>query len=744
MRAARLLLVPLTLSLALTTRLRAADEDKKPATEAPPVPKAVEKLAETAKKSLVVVTFSGRDGKRQGLGTGFVVAADGLIATNLHVLGDARPIQVKLADGKSFDVTSVHASDRTLDLALIRIDAKDLTPLPLGDSDALKQGQAVAALGNPHGLTFSVVSGVVSGRREIEGRNMIQLAMPIEPGNSGGPLLDMDGKVHGIITMKSLVTNNLGFAVPANSLKTLLKKPNPIPMSRWLTIGALDSEEWIQVFGARWRQRAGKIQVEGAGAGFGGRALCLKKAAPEVPYEVTTTVRLDAEEGAAGLVFQADGKDRHYGFYPSGGKLRLTRFDGPDVFSWKILANEGSDAYKPGEWNVLKVRVEKEKLICYVNSKKVFEVEESDLPTGKVGLAKFRDTRAEFKQFKVGKSIADSDVPAPLADKVKKAVADIAPSGPFKPGVVDSLAPDAPASLTALRERAKLLEQQAAQIRSLAVAVHQKRVLQDMAKLLEAKEADFDLAHAVLLLAALDNDEVDIEPYRKEIDRMARDIKASLPKDASEKIKLEALNKYLFTERGFHGARTDYYNKSNSYLNEVIDDREGLPITLAVLHMEVGRRVGLKVEGVPLPGHFMVRWLPAKGEGQLIDVYDGGKLVSREEAGKRVLATTGEPMEERHLKPAAKKMILTRMLHNLMNVARNEKDIKGMLRYLDGILTVTPDAAEERWLRAIGRFNVGDREGVKEDTGWLLDKQPEGIPLERVRELRRLAEQGGE
>lgn len=731
-----LLLVPLLLGL--TMPVVAADEK---AAEPAPVPRAVEKLAETAKKSLVVITFSGRDGKRQGLGTGFIVAADGLIATNLHVLGEARPIQVQLADGKKFDVTTVHASDRTLDLALIRIDARDLTPLPLGNSDALKQGQAVAALGNPHGLTFSVVNGVVSGKRDIEGRAMIQLAMPIEPGNSGGPLLDMDGKVHGIITMKSLVTANLGFAVPVNSLKTLLKKPNPIPMARWLTIGTLDPDEWTTVFGGRWRQRAGKILVEGAGAGFGGRALCLKKAAPELPYEVTATVKLDAEEGAAGLAFAADGKDKHFGFYPSGGKLRLTRFDGADVFTWKILRNEASDAYKPGDWNVLKVRVEKEKMICYVNGKQVFEVEEADMPAGKVGLAKFRETRAEFKQFKVGKSLAEAKPPAALVEKVNKAVADLTPSGPFKSGVVDSLTPDAPASMNALRERARLLEQQAAQLRNLAIAVHQKRVLKEMAKLVEAKEADFDLGHAALLIAGLDNDELDVEPYRKELERMARDITSSLPKDAPEKAKLEALNKYLFTERGFHGSRTDYYNKSNSYLNEVLDDREGLPITLAVLYMEVGRRLGLKIEGVPLPGHFMVRFVPTKGEGQLIDVYDGGKLVSREEAGKRVLATTGEAMEDRHLQAAGKKAILVRMLHNLMNVARDEKDINGMLRYLDAILTLTPDAAEERWLRAVGRFNVGDRDGVKDDTAWLLDKQPEGIPLERVRELRRLAEE---
>src|SRR5438132_2556270 len=170
----------------------------------------VEQVAEAARKSIVVVSFAGRDGKRQGLGTGFVVGADGLIATNLHVLGEARPIGVEMADGKRYEVSSVHASDRSLDLALIRINARDLPVLELGDSDQLKEGQPIVAIGNPHGLRHSVVSGVVSAKREMEGRQMIQLAIPIEPGNSGGPLLDMDGKVQGILTMKSLLTPNLG------------------------------------------------------------------------------------------------------------------------------------------------------------------------------------------------------------------------------------------------------------------------------------------------------------------------------------------------------------------------------------------------------------------------------------------------------------------------------------------------------------------------------------------------------
>ena len=106
-------------------------------------------LAERALKSVVVVSFSGRDGKQQGLGTGFVVSADGLIATNLHVIGEARPIDVQFADGRTFAVTAIHATEKSMDLAVLKIDATELPVLELGDSDTLKQGEQIIALGNP-------------------------------------------------------------------------------------------------------------------------------------------------------------------------------------------------------------------------------------------------------------------------------------------------------------------------------------------------------------------------------------------------------------------------------------------------------------------------------------------------------------------------------------------------------------------------------------------------------------------
>jgi regulator of sirC expression with transglutaminase-like and TPR domain len=699
-------------------------------------PKTAEQLAAAARKSVVRILSTGRTGKPEGVGTGFVVG-DGLVATNMHVIGEARPVTVQTSDGKRYEATAVHASDRGADLAIIRIDAKGLPPLELGNSDEVKQGREVVSLGNPRGLEYSVASGVVSARRDIDGRAMIELRMPVDPGNSGGPLLDTQGRVQGVVTLKSAVTENLGYAMPINALKPLLAKPNPIPMARWLTIGALDADEWTTLGGARWRQRAGRILVEGMGAGFGGRSLCLSKlSVPKVPFEACVTVKLDDDSGAAGLVFHADGKDSHYGFYPSGGALRFVRFEGPDVYSWQVLKELRTKEYHPGEWNTFKVRVEKDKILLTCNGKLVYESDDKGLTAGKVGLATFRGTKAEFKNFQVGESVKADAVPNGLPEKVAKLVRDIPTDAPPKPALVEKLLPDGDAGMAVLRERARQLEQQAAQLRVLAREVHQQRILKELSRAVAGKEENIDLVWASLLIARLDNEELDVEHYRKEVDRLAREIGAALPKDAAESARLAALNKALFEERGFHGSRGDYYHKSNSYLNEVIDDREGLPITLSLLYMELAHRLGLKVVGVGLPGHFVVRHVPAKGEAKLIDVYDGGKEMTRAEAEKRLRAQLDRPLQEGDLATTGKKAILVRIMHNLLGLAREDQDVTGALRYLDAILTVTPDAGRERWIRALLRYNSRQREAAKEDADWLIEHHPEGVDLKRVRELR--------
>jgi regulator of sirC expression with transglutaminase-like and TPR domain len=708
----------------------------------------VQKLAESARKSVVIITYTGRDGKREGLGTGFIVGADGLIATNLHVIGEARPIAVQLEDGHRYDVTSIHASDRAADLALVRIAAEGLPTLALGDSDTLKQGQSVVALGNPHGLTHSVVAGVVSSQsREIGGQKMIQLAIPIELGNSGGPLLDLQGRVHGLLTMKSLVTANLGFAMPVNRLKALLQRPNPIPIERWLLIGTLSSEHWSPLFGARWRGRAGKIVVEGMGSGFGGRSLCLsRQAVPDLPYELAVTVKLDDESGAAGLAFDSDGGDKHYGFYASGGKLRLSHFGGPDVSSWQVLHDRPSRHYHPGGWNTLKVRVEADKVLCYVNDQLAVDSPQVRAGVGRAGLAKFRETRAEFKNFRLAKEVPTSRPGDELVARVEKLVGDIPPDGPLSGELIDQLVHGSAGNLLVLRERAQRLEQQAAQLRRLASAVHQRRVLVELiAQLGESAEQEIDLFHAALLLARLDNDELDVEAYRREFERMAGELRAKLDPDDDERARLAALNEYLFATSGFHGSRADYYNRANSYINEVLDDREGLPITLSLIYIELARRIGLNVVGIGLPGHFVVMHVPAGAEapqdGQLIDVFEAGKSMTRDEAAQIVQAATGQPPDDRWLRPVDKRAILLRMLHNLRGIAERAGDAHAMLCYLDAALAIDPNSAVDHMYRAFFRYQTGQGRSALDDTDWLLAHEPEGIDLGRVGELRARIEQ---
>jgi regulator of sirC expression with transglutaminase-like and TPR domain len=261
-------------------------------------------------------------------------------------------------------------------------------------------------------------------------------------------------------------------------------------------------------------------------------------------------------------------------------------------------------------------------------------------------------------------------------------------------------------------------------------------VQDELAKLLQAPEPSIDLFHAALLVSKLDKPELDIEAYRAQFEEMARQLSARLGTKAEDAAKLDALTKYLFTENGFHGSRSDYYNKANSYINDVLDDREGLPITLSVLFLELARRIGLeKMAGVSLPGHFIVKFTPKKGADQLIDVFDGGKFLSRAQAAQLVLNYTDAPLKDEQLNAASKRDIIIRMLQNLLHAAQRAESSADGLRYLDVIVALAPDAPLERYSRALLRLRSGDLAGAKQDFKWLLDTQPAEINLERLTEL---------
>ena len=699
-----------------------ATSSDKPSAVSKSTEKSIQELAANAKKSVVVVSFTGRDGSRQGLGTGFIVSADGLIATNLHVIGEARPIHVLLHDQRRFDVTSIQATERSQDLALLKIDASDLPVLPLGNSDELQEGQPVVAIGNPLGLERSVVSGILSARREIDGRTMLQVALPIERGNSGGPLLDLQGRVHGLLTLKSLKTENLGFAIAVNALKPLLEKPNPIPMSRWLTIGAMDPEEWTILPGARWRQRAGQIAVDGGTERFGGRSLCLaKKAPPEVPFEVAVQVKFTPEHGAAGLVFHADGGDKHYGFYPSNGGVRLSRFDGPDVYSWEVMREIRTPILKKEGWNSLKVRIEAERILCYLNGELVCESNDKTYKTGYVGLCKFRQTEAEFKGFRTGENLIEARPSNELQTRAAQAIAGLSLDDASVSLAVEDLAKEDAAVIDTLEQQAKTLEFRAARIRRIAADVHSKQNLSELQRVIQGPSVD--LLHASLLIAKIDNPELDVKGYIQQVDRHADRVKAAVAVEATEQEQLSVLNHYLFEEQGFHGSRMDYGHRSNSYINEVLDDREGLPITLSVLYIEIAKRMGLNVLGVGMPGHFLARHEPKQGHTQLVDVFDRGRFLTHDEARAICEEVSGPHWQESFLDSISARGMMERMLRNLFNVALEANDIDRMLRYTEAILVINPDSGSDHFYCGKICYYTQRWQQARSEVEWLMNHE---------------------
>jgi serine protease Do len=167
--------------------------------------------------------------RQSGVGSGFIVDADGTILTNYHVVDGAQKLSVTLSDGKSYDA-KVIGKDQKSDIAVIKIEAgRSLPAAPLGDSDGLEVGEWVMAIGNPFGLDHTVTSGIVSAKGRNIGQgpydNFIQTDASINPGNSGGPLINLRGEVVGInsaIFSQSGGNIGIGFAIPSNAVKELL------------------------------------------------------------------------------------------------------------------------------------------------------------------------------------------------------------------------------------------------------------------------------------------------------------------------------------------------------------------------------------------------------------------------------------------------------------------------------------------------------------------------------------------
>ena len=217
-------------------------------------------------------------------------------------------------------------------------------------------------------------------------------------------------------------------------------------------------------------------------------------------------------------------------------------------------------------------------------------------------------------------------------------------------------------------------------------------------KLVTKPPEEVSLAEGALLIAAEEYTELDVDGYLARIDRMGAELKRRLRTDISTTEALIALNRYVFDELGFSGNNEDYYDPRNSYLNEVIDRRLGIPITLAVLYIEIGRRIGLPLHGVSFPTHFLVKCVLRDGT-IILDPYARGASLGVEDLQERLKSIAKDIELDSSLvasliAAAEPKDILARMLRNLRAIHAKKGEPLKALSASNRILTLLPDSPE--------------------------------------------------
>ncbi len=211
-------------------------------------------------------------------------------------------------------------------------------------------------------------------------------------------------------------------------------------------------------------------------------------------------------------------------------------------------------------------------------------------------------------------------------------------------------------------------------------------------------EDEIDLAEAVLLIAAHADEHLDVPKYLSELDTLAASLAEQLPESSDDADRLRALNRFMFEQQGFGPSLQDYYDPRNSCLDQVLDRRVGIPITLSIVYMEIGRRIGLAIDGVPFPGHFLVRCRMGE-ETIVLDPFAHGASLSFADLQQRLRAIQGDDITPTDLayalRAATTKDILTRMLGNLKAIYVQRQDDYRMLTILEMIVALAPDAAAE-------------------------------------------------
>lgn len=245
------------------------------------------------------------------------------------------------------------------------------------------------------------------------------------------------------------------------------------------------------------------------------------------------------------------------------------------------------------------------------------------------------------------------------------------------------------------------------------------------------------LLGVALLIARDEYPHLDPRQYEAQVRAHAAQVREAIDGDAHRTQKMRAINRHLFEEVGYAGNHDEYYDPRNSYLNEVLDRRLGNPISLALVQMEVARRVGLPLDGISFPGHFLVR-LPVDDGMLVMDPFNRGRPLDVDELRQRARAHMGGDAPDddalsQILHPASHRAILVRVLRNLHGVYQERRDWERAARSADRVLKLLPDDAEALRDRGLGYLELGHHAGAREDLQRYLQRHPRADDAADVR-----------
>ena len=245
--------------------------------------------------------------------------------------------------------------------------------------------------------------------------------------------------------------------------------------------------------------------------------------------------------------------------------------------------------------------------------------------------------------------------------------------------------------------------------------------------------SDFDLGYGAMLISATEYPDVDIEANLSNLDRMAGAVQSRITQDSSSLQQLNVVTDLLFGVIGLAGNRDNYHDPLNSYLHQVLVRRLGIPVTLSLVCMEIGRRAGVPILGIGMPGHFLIRHRDEPN--YFVDTFNGGLLLNQDECGALLRESAGEEMrlEPHHLDPVTPRDILARILRNLKAIYWDSDDFDRCITAIGALMAVTPDRPQEQRDRAVVHLKAGNNQASEADFNAYLLAMPDAEDAETVR-----------